>query len=97
MSATSPGLVLTVQAQAPTVAIGTPFHTLQIVAQGKEPAAHKAMVQVSKAMESLAIAAPTHPALGAAAKADHARRLKKNSYTSPIPSGVEPPLNMSRG
>jgi len=90
-------VVPTVQAHAPTVAIGTPFHTWQIVAQGKEPAAHKAMVQVSKAMASLAISALTDPALVAAAKADHARRLKNNPYTSPIPSGVEPPLNMSRG
>jgi aminobenzoyl-glutamate utilization protein B len=89
--------VPTVQAHAPTVAIGTPFHTWQIVAQGKEPAAHKAMVQVSKAMASLAIFALTDPALVAAAKADHARRLKNNPYTSPIPPGVEPPLNMSRG
>lgn len=90
-------VVPTVQAHAPTVAIGTPFHTWQIVAQGKEPAAHKAMVQVSKAMASLAIAALTDPALVAAVKADHARRLKNNPYTSPIPTGVEPPLNMSRG
>jgi aminobenzoyl-glutamate utilization protein B len=90
-------VVPTVQAHAPTVAIGTPFHTWQIVAQGKEPAAHKAMVQVSKAMASLAISALTAPALIAAARADHARRLKNNRYTSPIPSGVEPPLNMSRG
>ncbi|MCA3654157.1 MAG: amidohydrolase, partial [Methylobacterium sp.] len=67
-------VVPTVQAHAPTVAIGTPFHTWQIVAQGKEPAAHKAMVQVSKAMASLAIAALTDPSLVAAAKADHARR-----------------------
>ena len=42
-----------------TVAIGTPFHTWQVVAQGKTPAAHKAMVQASKAMASLAISALT--------------------------------------
>ncbi|MGL4494920.1 MAG: M20 family metallopeptidase, partial [Beijerinckiaceae bacterium] len=35
-------VVPTVQLHAPTVAIGTPFHTWQIVAQGKSPAAHKA-------------------------------------------------------
>jgi len=89
--------VPTVQAHAPTVAIGTPFHTWQIVAQGKEPAAHKAMVQVSKAMASLAIAAITDPALVAAAKADHARQLKTTPYVCPIPDTVNPPLDMSRG
>jgi aminobenzoyl-glutamate utilization protein B len=89
--------VPTVQAHAPTVAIGTPFHTWQIVAQGKEPAAHKAMVQVSKAMASLAIAAITDPALIAAAKADHARQLKATPYICPIPESVNPPLDMSRG
>lgn len=89
--------VPTVQAHAPTVAIGTPFHTWQIVAQGKEPAAHKAMVQVSKAMASLAIAAITDPALLAAAKADHARQLKATPYICPIPETVKPPLDMSRG
>jgi aminobenzoyl-glutamate utilization protein B len=90
-------VVPTVQAHAPTVAIGTPFHTWQIVAQGKEPAAHKAMVQVSKAMASLAIAAITDPALVAAAKADHARQLKAMPYICPIPDAVNPPLDMSRG
>jgi hypothetical protein len=89
--------VPTVQAHAPTVAIGTPFHTWQIVAQGKEPAAHKAMVQVSKAMASLAIAAITDPALVAAAKADHARQLKTTPYICPLPDTVNPPLDMSRG
>ncbi|MFX7548795.1 hypothetical protein ABTJ50_20870, partial [Acinetobacter baumannii] len=38
-------VVPTVQVHAPTVAIGTPFHTWQVVAQGKSPHAHKAMVQ----------------------------------------------------
>jgi aminobenzoyl-glutamate utilization protein B len=50
-------VVPTVQVHAPTVAIGTPFHTWQIVAQGKTPAAHKAMVQAAKAMAGLGIKA----------------------------------------
>ena len=90
-------VVPTVQAHAPTVAIGTPFHTWQVVAQGKEPAAHKAMVQVSKAMASLAISALTDPSLVAAAKADFARRLASTPYICPIPDDVRPPLDMSRG
>lgn len=86
-----------VQAHAPTVAIGTPFHTWQIVSQGKTPAAHKAMVQVGKAMAALAIQTIKDPALMAAAKADHAKRLKTSPYICPIPPEVNPPLDMSKG
>lgn len=50
--------VPTVQAHAPTVAMGTPFHTWQVVAQGKSPAAHKAMVHVAKAMAATGAALP---------------------------------------
>ena len=90
-------VVPTVQVHAPTVAIGTPFHTWQVVAQGKEPAAHKAMIQASKAMASLAISALTDPSLMAEAKADLARRTKASPYVCPIPPEVNPPLDMSRG
>lgn len=87
----------TVQVHAPTVAIGTPFHTWQVVAQGKSPAAHKGMVHAAKAMAAIAEAALRDPALIAAAKADHAKRIARTPYVSPVPPGVEPPLHMSTG
>ncbi|MGO4665143.1 M20 family metallopeptidase [Bosea sp. 2YAB26] len=90
-------VVPTVQAHAPTVAIGTPFHTWQVVAQGKSPAAHKAMVQVAKAMAATGAAVLSDPALMAAAKADLKTRVGKDGYVSPLPGEVQPPLNMSRG
>ncbi len=90
-------VVPTVQAHAPTVAIGTAFHTWQIVAQGKASAAHKSMVQVAKAMAALGVAAFTDPTLLAAAKQDHAARLKAQPYICPIPDDVDPPLTMSTG
>lgn len=90
-------VVPTVQAHAPTVAIGTPFHTWQVVAQGKQPAAHKAMVQVAKAMAATGAAVLTDPALMAAAKADLAARVGRQGYVSPLPPEVQPPLTMSRG
>ncbi|GAU83406.1 M20 family metallopeptidase [Bosea sp. BIWAKO-01] len=90
-------VVPTVQAHAPTVAIGTPFHTWQVVAQGKSPAAHKAMVQVAKAMAATGAAVLSDPALLAAAKADLKTRVGKDGYVSPLPGAVKPPLNMSRG
>lgn len=90
-------VVPTVQAHAPTVAVGTPFHTWQVVAQGKMPAAHKAMVQVAKAMAATGAAVLTNPDLMAAAKADLARRTKATPYVCPIPDDIGPPLTMSAG
>ena len=88
-------VVPTVQAHAPTVAIGTPFHTWQVVAQGKSPAAHKAMVHVAKAMAATGAAVVTDPSLLTAAKEDLAERTRATPYVSPLADGVEPPLNMS--
>ncbi|GLH81423.1 peptidase M20 [Bradyrhizobium sp. SSBR45G] len=88
-------VVPTVQVHAPTVAIGTPFHTWQVVAQGKSPGAHKAMVQAAKAMAGLGIKALNEPELIAAAKADLKKRTSRTPYVSPLPDDVEPPLLMS--
>src|SRR6187402_2267458 len=90
-------VVPTVQVHAPTVAIGTPFHTWQIVAQGKSPHAHKAMVQAAKAMAALGVQALGEPELIAAAKADLNRRTARTPYVSPLPENVAPPLDMSLG
>jgi len=90
-------VVPTVQVHAPTVAIGTPFHTWQIVAQGKSPHAHKAMVQAAKAMAALGVQALNEPELIAAAKADLAKRTARTPYVNPLPDSVAPPLNMSLG
>ena len=88
-------VVPTVQVHAPTVAIGTPFHTWQVVAQGKSPAAHKAMVQAAKAMAALGVKALTEPDLIAAARADLKKRTARTPYVSPLPHDVAPPLDMS--
>ena len=88
-------VVPTVQVHAPTVAIGTPFHTWQVVAQGKTPAAHKAMVQAAKAMAGLGVKALCEPKLIAAAKGDLEKRIARTPYVSPLPDNVAPPLDMS--
>src|SRR6202163_3087200 len=88
-------VVPTVQVHAPTVAIGTPFHTWQVVAQGKSPHAHKAMVQAAKAMAALGVKALNEPDLIAAAKADLNKRTARTPYVSPMPANVAPPLDMS--
>lgn len=89
-------VVPTVQAHAPNMAIGTQLHTWQVVAQGKAPAAHKALVQVAKAMAAVGVRAVQDPGLVAAAKAELQRRTK-GAYTSPIPKEAGPPLGMSKG
>ena len=88
-------VVPTVQVRAPTLAIGTPGHTWQVVAQGKSPAAHKAMVQAAKAMAGLGIKALTEPSLIATAKADLEKRTARTPYVCPLPDSVAPPLDMS--
>jgi aminobenzoyl-glutamate utilization protein B len=66
------------------------------VAQGKTPAAHKAMVQAAKAMAALGIRALNEPELIDAAQADLKKRVTRTPYVSPLPDEVMPPLNMSR-
>lgn len=73
-----------------TMAIGTPLHTWQVVAQGKSDAAHKAMVQVSKAIAGTAVDLFTDPHHLAEAKADFKARLAKEPYESPLTPDAEP-------
>ena len=86
----------TVQAHGAMMAIGTPLHTWQVVAQGKMPAAHKGMVHVAKVMAATACKLLTDEALMSAAKADHQARTARVPYRCPIPEGVTPPLDMAR-
>ena len=81
-----------VQLLAATLAIGTPFHTWQVTAQGKAPAAHKGMTHAARAMALCAQRLYIDPALLAAAQAEHAAKLKAEPYRCPIPPEVQPPL-----
>ncbi len=91
-------VVPTVQARGATCAVGTPFHTWQLTAQGKSPAAHKGLIHVAKVMAGTAIDALQRPDVIEAAKADLAARTKATPYKCPLPDDVEPPIAaMSRG
>jgi aminobenzoyl-glutamate utilization protein B len=85
-------VVPTVQAHAPTYAIGTPGHSWQLTAQGKTPSAHKGLVHVAKVMAATAVAAIEDPALIDRARADLAERTSATPYVSPLPEGIAPPL-----
>jgi aminobenzoyl-glutamate utilization protein B len=88
-------VVPTVQASGATCAIGTPFHTWQLTAQGKTAAAHKGMVHTAKAMAATAVAALHDPAVIEDARADLGRRTRDRPYVCPLPPSVEPALDMS--
>ena len=91
-------VVPTVQARGATCAVGTPFHTWQLTAQGIAPAAHKGLIHVAKIMAGTAIDALTRPDVIEAAKADLAARTKATPYKCPLPDDVQPPIAaMSRG
>jgi len=81
-----------VQADGATVAIGTPFHSWQLTAQGKSPLAKKGMVHVAKVMAGTAVDALKNPAIIAQAKADLAERTRESPYISPLPAEVNPPI-----
>jgi aminobenzoyl-glutamate utilization protein B len=85
-------VVPTVQMRGATVAIGTPGHSWQLVAQGKAPAAHKGMEHAAKIMASTAAELIRDPALVERARADFSRRLAGTPFVNPIPDDVDPPL-----
>ncbi len=85
-----------VQADGATIAIGTPFHSWQLTAQGKSPLAKKGMVHVAKVMAGTAIDAIANPDLIAAAKADLAERIRDTPYVPPMTADVMPPIQRRR-
>jgi aminobenzoyl-glutamate utilization protein B len=84
--------VPTTEVLVATHAIGTPGHSWQITAQGKSPAAHKGMTHAAKAMARLGQMLCEDANLLARAKAEHAARLARTPYVSPLPADLAPPL-----
>jgi aminobenzoyl-glutamate utilization protein B len=83
-----------VQMWGANYAIGTPFHSWQMVAQGKSPAAHKGMVHVAKVMAAVGQQALSDPVLIEEAKRDLQLRTAKTPYMCPLPAETTPPLEM---
>ena len=80
----------TVQCHTACFAIGTPFHTWQLVTQGKRPAAHKGMILAAKTMAVTVADALRNPDLLARAKAELRERTGGKPYVCPIPDDVTP-------
>ncbi len=81
-----------VEARVATCALGTPFHTWQLTAQGKSGMAYKGMEHAAKVMAATARTLFEQPDTLAAAKAEHAARLAVTPYVCPMPDEVKPPL-----
>ncbi|MCB1346947.1 MAG: amidohydrolase [Rhodobacteraceae bacterium] len=79
------------QCTAATCALGTPFHSWQLVAQGKSAMAHRGMIHAAKAMAGAAERLIADPALLAEARAEFAARTAARPYASPLPDDVLPP------
>lgn len=72
-------------------AIGTPFHTWQVVSQGTMPIAHKGMLQAGKVIAATAIDVMENEEMITQAKAEWRKRLNGEQYVSLIPEDAEPP------
>ena len=82
-------VVPTVQCRVSTCAIGTPFHSWQMVAQGRSPMAHKGMIVAAKAMAEVATALFADPRQIEAARDEHATFRANNAFRNPIGDDVE--------
>lgn len=83
-------IVPTAQCHAACYAIGTPFHTWPLVAQGKRPAAHKGMILAAKTMAATGADVMRNPDLIQRAKAELSHRTNAQPYRCPIPDNVMP-------
>lgn len=75
---------------APCYAVGTPFHSWQMVAQGKQSYAHKGMFAAAKAIASTALDAVNDPSLIAEARQELDRKKRGKPYVCPLPVDLEP-------
>ena len=81
-----------VQLQGATCAIGTPFHSWQLVAQGKSAFAKTGMVHAAKVMAATALSALENAEIITRAQAELTRLTARTPYVCPIPDGNTPPI-----
>ncbi|MCR8844317.1 M20 family metallopeptidase [Paenibacillus sp. SC116] len=85
-------VVPTMQCMTTCWALGTPFHTWQVVSQGTMPIAHKGMLQAGKVIACTAIDAMLNLDIIEQARSEWRERLDGDVYTSLIPEHVMPPV-----
>ena len=82
----------TAQCWVACYAFGTPFHSWQMVSQGKSSVAHIGMVRAAQAMAATAIRLLEQPQVLAAARAELQERRGGKPYQCPIPPEVALPF-----
>ncbi|MDE5053702.1 M20 family metallopeptidase [Niallia taxi] len=80
----------TAQCNVTTCALGTPFHTWQLVAQGKSSIAHKGTLQVAKILFLTAAKVLEEPELLLKAADELKQAVGDSGYVCPIPDEVQP-------
>ena len=85
-------VVPTVQMWGANYAIGTPFHTWQMVAQGKSGPAIKGMTHAAQVMAATGVDVILDADLRARARADLAARIGPEGYVNPLPDDAVAPI-----
>ncbi len=85
-------VVPTVQMWGANYAIGTPFHSWQMVAQGKGGPAKKGMVHAAQVMAATGLDVIEDTELRLRAKKAHEESVGSNGYVCPLPDEAEPPI-----
>jgi aminobenzoyl-glutamate utilization protein B len=77
-----------------TWVLGTPGHSWQNVAQSGVGIGHKSLIFAAKVMAATGIDLLTDTGVLKRAKKEHKQRLAGKEYKSPLPSGIQPPLDI---
>jgi aminobenzoyl-glutamate utilization protein B len=83
-------IVPTAECYSACTALGTAFHSWQMVAQGTTSFAHKGMLHAGKVIAATAAEVMQHPEILAQAKDELKERLDGGVYVCPIPPDVQP-------
>lgn len=87
-------VVPTGQVVTACMALGTPGHSWQTVAQGRMGIGHKGMLYAAKVMALSAVEFMQNPELIRKARDEFKKRRAAANYVSPIPDGLKPPLHI---
>jgi aminobenzoyl-glutamate utilization protein B len=90
-------VVPTVQLWGANYAIGTPFHSWQMVTQGKSRPAVKGMIHAAMVMAATGADALRDAGLRAAAAEDLRQAAGPGGYVCPLPEGSKPPIAAMAG
>ncbi|HEX8545038.1 MAG TPA: M20 family metallopeptidase [Pseudomonas sp.] len=85
-------VIPTAQLYMACYAIGTAFHSWQMVAQGKSAFAHKGMLQTAKVLARAGLALMMDTARVTAAREEFSRLTANTPYRCPIPADISPPV-----